>query len=100
MALAALGYSAYLQIQVNRLPFFTYYYARAAADISPVAAAYFENHVGVISADLLRHRHDLEGMPYWEELKRIGTAETLAKHKAQVDELLQRGNWFWSFPKP
>jgi len=95
VAFAALGYSAYLQIQVNRLPYYTYYYARAAADISPRAVAYFENHVGVISGDLLRHRDDLEQLPYWEDLKRRGAAEDVAKHKTQVHELIRRGNWFW-----
>jgi hypothetical protein len=66
-----------------------------AGEVSPVAAAYFENHVGVISGDLLRHRDDLERLPYWEDLKRIGTAEEVAKYKAQIEEMIRGGNWFW-----
>jgi hypothetical protein len=97
-ALAALGYSAYLQVQVNRLPYYTDYYARVAEDVSPAARAYFANHVGVIADGLLRHRDNLEQLPYWDELKRIGTPESVADYKANVARRIEQGNWFWSLP--
>jgi hypothetical protein len=95
LALAAFGYSAYLQVQVNRLPFFAYYHARVAAEFSPVAVAYFENHVGVISGDLLRHRQNHEALPYFDDFKRRVGPRTLHAYKSSLSETIERGNWFW-----
>jgi hypothetical protein len=99
LAFAALGYSAYLQIQVNRLPYYTYYIARPPEDVSPVAKAYFRNHVGVISDDLLRHRDELERLAYWEDFQRIGAPESVAAYKTRLSETLAQVNWFWSRPR-
>ena len=99
VALAVFGASAYLQVQVNRLPFFIYYEARAAEEFSPVAASYFQNHVGIICSDLLRHRHDLEGMPYFEDLKRRVDGKALEAYKRGLGEMVDRGNWFWGVPR-
>lgn len=100
VALAVLGAAAYLQVQVNRLPFFIYYHARAAEEVSPVAARYFRgHHVGIISIDLLRHRqNNFEGMPYFEDLKRRSDAAVLAEYQKVLAAMVDGGNWFWGVP--
>jgi hypothetical protein len=96
-ALACLGYSAYLQVQVNRLPFFMYYYARSSA--SPGLVAYFfERHVGSISDDLVRSRGDLARLPYFDELKREAPPQFLRDYVPVISGMIVRGNLYWTLP--
>ena len=97
VALASLGYSAYLQVQVNRLPFFMYYYARAGN--SPELISYFfEHHVGVICDDLNRHRANLEDLPFFADLRREISPESLRDYRAVIGSMLGRGNLYWTLP--
>lgn len=97
-ALAVLGYSAHLQAQVNRLPFFTYYHARTAA-MSPDSSRYFfERHVGAICNDLIRHRENLEALPYFAEFKRAAAPEFVREYQAVIGGMLARGNLYWALP--
>ena len=96
-ALACLGYSAYLQVQVNRLPFFIYYYARASQ--SPELVAYFfERHVGSICDDLARSGADLRQAPYFTDLKREASADFLRDYVAVIAGMIARGNLYWTLP--
>jgi hypothetical protein len=100
-AVACLAYSAYLQVQVNRLGFLTYYAARNAleAAYSEAAADYFrDRHVGVISADLLRHRDNLEALPFFPEFKRRVPPEIAELYRTELRRWIERGNWYWRVP--
>jgi hypothetical protein len=101
-ALACLAYSAYLQVQVNRLGFLTYYAARTAleAAYSDAAADYFrDRNVGVISADLLRHRDNLEALSFFPEFKRRVRPEIVQLYLSGLRSAIDRGNWYWTSPR-
>jgi hypothetical protein len=95
LALSALGYSAYLQVQVNRLPFFTYYHARVAA-MSPDSSGYFfEHHVGTICSDLIQHADNLEALPYFPAFKRAAAPSFVDEYKAVIGGMIAHGNLYW-----
>lgn len=96
-----LAYSTYLQVQVNRLPFWTYYEARSALQVaySDAAAEWFrDRHVGVISAELVRHRGDLAALPWFPEFRRRVGPEVARQYARELGRLIDRGNWYWSLP--
>lgn len=100
-AVACLAYSAYLQIQVNRLPFWTYYEARAALEMaySDAAADWFrDRHVGVVCADLLRHRADLTALPWFPEFRRKVSPQVAEHYVRELGRIIDRGNWYWGRP--
>jgi hypothetical protein len=101
VVVACLAYSSYLQVQVNRLGFWTYYEARAALEVaySDAAAEWFrDRHVGVISADLLRHRGDLTALPWFPEFRRKVGPEIAQQYVRELGRLIDRGNWYWKRP--
>jgi len=101
-AVACLAYSAYLQVQVNRLGFWTYYEARSALEVaySDTAADWFrDRHVGVISADLLRYRRDLTALPWFPEFRRKVSPQLAEQYVRELGRLIERGNWYWSLPR-
>lgn len=101
IVVACLAYSTYLQVQVNRLGFWTYYEARAALEVaySDAAAEWFrDRHVGVISADLLRHRGDLTALPWFPEFRRKVGPEIAQQYVRELGRLIDRGNWYWKRP--
>jgi hypothetical protein len=88
-------------VQVNRLPFWTYYEARSALEVaySDAAAEWFrDRHVGVISADLLRHRGNLAALPWFAEFQRKVGPEVSRQYARELGRLIDRGNWYWSLP--
>ena len=98
VAIAVLAYSTYLQVQVNRLGFWMYYEARWALEnaYTDTAAEYFrDHHVGVISADLLNHRDDLRGLPYFAEFRRKVSPEVAEGYVRELRKMIDRGNWYW-----
>jgi hypothetical protein len=100
-AIATLAYSAHLQVQVNRLPFWIYYNARTAlfALHSTESLDYFLNrHTALIADDLIRHRHNLDGLAYFAELKRSGTPEFVGEYRRNFGAMLERGNLYWALP--
>lgn len=100
-AIAALAYSAYLQVQVNLLPFWIYYNAREALFVSRslVSIDYFLNrHTALIAEDLVRHRHDVEGLPYFAEMKLYAPPEFVADYRRNFGAMLERGNLYWTLP--
>jgi len=99
--LACLAYSAYLQVQVNRLSFWTYYEARAVLEVaySDSAADWFrDRHVGVICADLIRYRSDLTALPWFPEFRRKVSPQIAEQYVRELGRLIDRGNWYWSRP--
>ncbi|HEV3009818.1 MAG TPA: hypothetical protein VGX52_12345 [Burkholderiales bacterium] len=101
-ALACLAYSAYLQVQVNRLGFWTYYEARSVLEVaySDSAADWFrDRHVGVVCADLLRHRRDLTALPWFPEFRRKVSPQIAEQYVRELGRIIDRGNWYWSVPR-
>jgi hypothetical protein len=99
---ACLAYSTYLQVQVNRLGFWTYYEARSALELaySDTAADWFrDRHVGVISADLLRHRDNLAALPWFAEFRRKVSPALAEQYVRELGRVIDRGNWYWSLPR-
>ncbi len=98
VAFASLGYSAYLQVQVNRLPFFTYYNARIAARSPELIAYFYDRHVGLICADLVRHRANMDALPYFTELQRAEPPDFVSWYRAALTQYIARGNLYWALP--
>lgn len=101
-AIACLAYSAYLQVQVNRLGFWIYYEARSALEVaySDAAADWFrDRHVGAICADLLRYRRDLTALPWFPEFRRKVSPQIAEQYVRELGQLIDRGNSYWSLPR-
>ncbi|HTG96327.1 MAG TPA: hypothetical protein VL982_02645 [Burkholderiales bacterium] len=97
-ALVVLAYSAYLQVQVNRLGFWMYYEARWALEnaYTDTAAEYFrDHHAGIVCADLLHHRDNLRELPYFAEFRRKVTPEIADGYVRELGRMIDRGNWYW-----
>jgi hypothetical protein len=100
-AIACLAWSGFLQVQVNRLPFWAYYKAREAMFASPSLESvdYFLNrHTGLIADDLIRHRYDLDALPYFAEMKRFAPPEFVEQYRRDLAAILERGNLYWTLP--
>jgi len=99
--IVCLAYSAYLQVQVNRLSFWAYYDARSVLEVaySDGAAGWFrDRHVGVVCADLIRHRRDLTALPWFPEFRRKVSPQIAEQYVRELGRLIDRGNWYWSRP--
>jgi hypothetical protein len=102
LVIAGLAYFTYLQVQVNRLPFWIYYQARVALDAgySDTVADYFrDRHIGTICADFLRHRDDLSQLAYVPAVRRMVSPEIADRYLRELGALIRRGNWYWSLPR-
>ncbi len=98
-----LAYSTYLQVQVNRLGFWTYYEARSALYVAYTDAAgdwFRDRHVGAISADLLRHQADLTQLPWFREWRSRVPPEVAQGYVRELRLIIERGNWYWNPPRP
>jgi hypothetical protein len=94
-AVAVLAFSAYLQVEMNRLPFYIFYHARVALDRvqSPLLTDYFTNqHDAMIAVQLSRHRDDLEALPFVAEVKRLAPASYFEAYRHNLATQLDRGN--------
>jgi hypothetical protein len=98
VAIASLLYSAYLQVQVNRLPFYTYYNARIAAASPELIAYFYDRHVGAICDDLVRHRANVDQLPYFAELRRAASADFVNRYRVALVKYLARDNLYWALP--
>lgn len=100
-ALACLLYSGYLQVQVNRLPFWTYYNARQVLFMSSSLATldyFLYRHTALIADDLVRHRHNLDALPFMQEARQTVKPETYAEYRARLGAMIDRGNLYWTLP--
>ena len=97
-----LGYSTYLQYQVNRLEYFTMY--RATEPISgawtrEMARYFMEHQMGVFNSDLIRHRDDLDSLSYVAALKARGVSDQrLRQYKDLLRDLAIQENFYWRRP--
>lgn len=97
-AAVCLAYSGFLQMQVNRLPFSAYYYVRTIGNSPELVAYFYDHHVGVIAADLLRHRTNVDALPYFEHLRRVAPPDYTEEYRLRVVGVLARANLYWSLP--
>lgn len=100
MIVCGLGYSTWLQFQVNRFPFFAYYYLGGAVSKSTESssAEFFANHsYGWIEYTMWRHRENLDSLPWWQATKAAIPAAAATKFEERVRRVLGRSN-FYFFP--
>lgn len=93
-----LGYSTWLQLQVNRFPFFAYYHLAEVPGTGLTASgqAFFtENSYGWIEYSLWHNRGHLERLPWWRDQKEIMSAEQAKAYEEHVQNVLGRGNLFF-----
>ena len=94
-----LGYSAYLQVQVNRCDFFAYYFVRNAipAPLDDELTSYFYDHGwGKICCDLVAHRADPEHLPFFPAVMRATSARRAGAYRELLVKLLSVDNFYWS----
>jgi hypothetical protein len=97
-----LGYSTYLQFQVNRLEYFTMYQATepiSGAWTREMARYFLEHQMGVFNSDLIRHRDDLDNLSYVANLKARGVSDQrLRQYKDLLRALANQENFYWRRP--
>lgn len=95
---AALGSSTWLQLQVNRFPFFAYYFLEAPLQDTRVEAkSLFFSHrpYGWIEYSIWRHRDHLETLSWWRETKPHMPAEASARYEQEARDIVERSNLFF-----
>jgi hypothetical protein len=94
-----LGYSAFLQYQANRLDFWTPYQISATVEGSwsrEMARYFLEHQIGVFNDDLIRHRDDLDSLPFVADLEKRGIlGEQLPQYKAMLRNVADEENFYW-----
>lgn len=98
VVLAGLCYSGWLQWQVNRWPFFTYYALRAPFEQKGgISAAWIFalNSYGQIQADMYRCRDDLSELEWWKATKQTIPPDFAAQYEKYVRETLSVSNLYW-----
>ena len=100
VTVASLLYSTWLQYQVNRLDFWTMYRVMFTfeGDWSQEMARYFVEHqMGTLNADLIRHKDDLDDLPYVAELERRGLlrGSDLENYKEMLRNYIDDENFYW-----
>ncbi|MGH8765218.1 MAG: hypothetical protein ACRET8_05840, partial [Burkholderiales bacterium] len=80
---------------------FIYYYAREAlqAGLSLDSVDFFlEQNDARTVGELMRHRRNLEALPYFAELKRVAPPDFVQPYAANLAGMLERGNLYWTLP--
>jgi len=95
----ALTYSTYLQFQANRLNFWAMYYITYGVDDmwNREMARYFLDHqMGVFNANLIRHKDDLDNLPFVAELEKRGlSGQQLQEYKDRLRKFATEENFYW-----
>jgi hypothetical protein len=95
----ALGYSTFLQYQANRLDFWTPYQISETVEgaWSREMARYFlEHQAGVFNQDLIRHRDDLDSLPFVADLEKRGIlGQRLPQYKTMLRNVADEENFYW-----
>jgi MFS family permease len=102
IAVAGLAFSAYLQVQMNLLPFWAYYTAQQAVFLAPTpdTIEYLLNrHNGLLAADMVRHRYRPDALPYFAEVRQFATPAAFAAYRSDLGLVLERSNLYWSLPR-
>lgn len=95
---AVFAYSAFLQHQVNRLGFFTYYLVREPVKqlTIPALTEYFSTvHFGRFNWELSRHHEDPSALGFVRELRKSVPAERLAPYQAEIGRIASQTNFYW-----
>lgn len=95
---AALGYSTWLQWQVNRWPFFAYYSLSTPLDSRATLAigAFFSTQsYGRILAEMDRCRDDLSALDWWRDAKGRLDPEFVALYERHVRDAFAKSNLYW-----
>jgi hypothetical protein len=90
-----LSSSLWLQMQVNRFPFFTYYRLMLPLENARTKAkeAFFsQNPYGWIEYSMWRYRYRLERLPWWRDIKARVPATASARYESDVREIVGRSN--------
>ncbi|MGA2604116.1 MAG: hypothetical protein ABSG14_07800 [Verrucomicrobiia bacterium] len=100
VTVVSLGYSTWLQYEVNRLDFWTMYRVMFTfdGDWSQEMSRYFVEHqMGTFNADLIRHKDDLDDLPYVAELERRGLlrGKELEDYKEMLRRYIGDENFYW-----
>jgi hypothetical protein len=93
-----LGTSFWAQLQVNRLPFFTFYHVRSniEKDANPPITKYFANtHFAIVNLDLGRMRHDPDSIIYIKELRKYKSQEYMNNLITYCSALGSTRNYYW-----
>jgi hypothetical protein len=101
--LVTLGYSTFLQYQVNRLDFWTLYRVGDAVNDAwgrDMARYFLEHQMGVFNDDLIRHKDDLDDLPFVAELEKRGLAgQQLQEYKTMLRKFATQENFYWEHPR-
>jgi hypothetical protein len=99
VTLVALTYSTYLQYEANRLDFWALYHISYGVDDSwnrEMARYFLDHQMGVFNADLIRHKDDLDDLPFVAELEKRGLAgPQLQAYKKRLREYAVDENFYW-----
>lgn len=98
VVITGLCYSGWLQWQVNRWPFFTFYNLRAPLDRNvdmSAAAAFSLESYGKIQADMYRCREDLSRLEWWKATKEALGPQFAERYEQYVREVLSQSNLYW-----
>jgi hypothetical protein len=101
--LGTLGYSTFLQYQANRLDFWTLYRISDTVNEAwsrDMARYFLEHQMGVFNTDLIRHKDDLDDLPFVAELEKRGLAgQQLQEYKAMLRKFATEENFYWEHPR-
>jgi hypothetical protein len=98
-AALVLGYSTYIQLQVNRCEFFLYYFVRDTipTPLDDELIKYFYGHpLGTICSDLLEHRADPENLPFFPAIQKATTEPRAKAYREILVKLMRHDNFYWS----
>jgi len=93
-----LCYSTWLQWQVNRWPFFTYYDLRTPLERQAgmaVASAFCLKSYGKIQSDMYQCRDDLSRLEWWADMKEVLGPDFAEQYELRVREAFSKTNLFW-----
>jgi len=103
IVLAALGYSAYLQFQVNCEDFFVAYRARAPLEsilTRDMQSVFWDHNTGTIVADLVRCQSRPDDLPFFPLLTQVESSNRIALYRRYLYTLIGQTNLYWWPPEP
>jgi hypothetical protein len=100
LAIGVLGYSCWLQFEVNRTTFFFSYLAEIPLEghmDAEVAEYFLDRNEAILILDLSRHRQDLDQTTLFQELRaqKLLTPMEIESYRQTLLGLLDRGNLYW-----
>ena len=96
-----LAYSAFLQVQVNRFPFFAYYQATNPLSQQmplPMAAYFLGHQYGFINWDLSDPALKYRELEWWQKFVESHPPAAVRQYEADLSQVYARENWFWFSP--